>query len=170
MVGDSVNRAANDSIQFAKFSGDVYRDGIVHEHGSYRVFKVDPVTFPGFVPVQLNTDRDAIHLGQNLTVVSYGPANSLSDSSGDNLTWPGRALEGSLEVTLIDDPNDWFWAGNTGVGVCVGTYYLWADLTLGCRIGFASRDLYISRVAVSTCRGLGSPCTRQQQETCCSCQ
>jgi hypothetical protein len=140
MVGDSLNKATNNSVQFARFSGDVYRDGAVHEHGSYRVFKVDPVTFPGFVPVTLNKNRDAIHLGQELTVVSYGPANSLSETSGDNLTWPGRALEGSLEVTHIDDPNDWFWAGNTGAGVCVGTSCFVRTSRWDARLRVASPD------------------------------
>jgi hypothetical protein len=123
MVGDSVNKATNKSIQFARFSGDVYRDGVVHEEGWYRLFKVDPVTFPGFVPVKLNRGRNAVYLGQNITVVSYGPADSVaSDVQGGNLTWPGQALEGTLEVTKYEDANEFFSAGNTGVGVCIGTY------------------------------------------------
>jgi hypothetical protein len=120
MVGDSVNKATNKSIQFARFSGDVHRDGLIHEEGWYRVFKVDPITFPGFVPVKINRKHDAVYLGQNLTVVSYGPADT--SSSSDKGEWPGQALEGTVEVTDYEDPNEFFSAGNTGVGVCVGTF------------------------------------------------
>jgi hypothetical protein len=120
MVGDSVDRSTNESVQFVRFTGDVHQDAVVHYDGSYRLFKVDPVTFPGFKPVALNKNRTLIQLGLNLTVVSYGPANSTVEYSYANLTWPGQALEGSLNVTQIENPNERFWAGHNDVGVCVG--------------------------------------------------
>jgi hypothetical protein len=120
MVGDSVDRSTNDSVQFTQFRGNKYRDAVVHGNGVYRLFKVDPVNFPGFKPVALNKDPESVHLGQNLTVVSYGPANSFVPYDYENLTWPGQALEGSFQVTV--DPDTQFWAGGTGIGVCAGEY------------------------------------------------
>jgi hypothetical protein len=122
MVGDAVDRSTNSSVQFARFSGSKFLDAVVHDGGVYRMFKVDPVTFRGFKPVVLNKDPNSIKLGLNLTVVSYGPADSMIADSYDNLTWPGQALEGSIQVTLVEDPNLQFWAGGTGVGVCTGEW------------------------------------------------
>jgi hypothetical protein len=115
MVGDAVDRSTNSSVQFTQF-----RDAVVREGDIFRLFKVDPVTFRGFKPVVLNKNRTLIQLGLNLTVVSYGPADSLDPFIYDNWTWPGQALEGSIQVTDVENPNEQFWAGGTGVGVCVG--------------------------------------------------
>jgi hypothetical protein len=128
MVGDAVDRSTNSSVQFTQVRGSKFRDAVVHEGGIFRLFKVDPVTFRGFKPVVLNKNRTLIQLGLNLTVVSYGPADSLEPYNYSNLTWPGQALEGSIQVTRVEDPNEQFWAGGTGVGVCVGewrTYFIY---------------------------------------------
>jgi hypothetical protein len=65
--------------------------------------KTEPVTFPGFVPVRFSNDASEPRSGENVTVVVYG-ANYTWDYGYRvaelllNVTFPGRALERSLQV------------------------------------------------------------------------
>jgi hypothetical protein len=117
MVGDSPFPDTR-SVQFR----EVDHDSWVPEPGSFHtLLKIQPVTFPGFTPVDLNMDSDGVWLGQQITVAGYGTNSSdYNDTvAPERWSWPGQALETTLEVFYLTD--DLCAASVPGLGPCRGT-------------------------------------------------
>jgi hypothetical protein len=119
LVGDSPFQDRS-SVQFRK----VYDDSWVPDRRSPytgTLFKVEPVTFPGFSPVELNTDPNGVWLGQNLVAVGYGTNSSdFNDTvAPEQWSWPEQALEAKLKVGILADDLAAAWA--PGLGPCRGT-------------------------------------------------
>lgn len=92
MVGDS--DANSDFVQFRDVPDqDPDRGRVSHPDGWHVLFKIDPVTLPGFYPASMDKDPDAVHIGQSVTAVGYGMTRSTNSS-----TFPGEAYEAQVKV------------------------------------------------------------------------
>jgi hypothetical protein len=101
MVGD-LDAADPNSVQLRNIvTVDGLPAALNHPDGFFRLVKIEPVTFSGFSPATFSSDANSPTAGQSLTVVGYGSSSQWEDFFDyyyDNITWPGVAMEATLEV------------------------------------------------------------------------
>jgi hypothetical protein len=91
IVGD-YDPLNNESVQHRKVEQPAFRD-----FPGFDLVRIEPVTFPGFFPVQFRADSFLPVQGVNVTLVGYGSTSS-SWSDGQT-TYPEVAFEATLQVT-----------------------------------------------------------------------
>jgi hypothetical protein len=101
LVGDEPRNDARGRSQFRLVDPD--RAGVAHPQRRVALFKIEPVTFEGFVPLAIGKDPNATRLGQNLTIAGYG-LSSIASSR-----YPGEVYEGNVQAGYADDDSDMFW-------------------------------------------------------------
>jgi hypothetical protein len=105
LVGDEPRNDARGRSQFRLVDPD--RAGVAHPQRRVALFKIEPVTFEGFVPLAIGKDPNATRLGQNLTIAGYG-------TTGGRYSYPGEVYETSVQAgeSYLHDPQH-FQLGDT---------------------------------------------------------